>query len=126
MKLSEMNTKQLASALCDLTAPVGAITKDEGINGVFEGIAKRMQENEHMTMFEKTGMLLEAVPMLLAEHYEDTIKIACVMTGKKKGEVEEMNGMELIRELRECIDGEIIGFFRSSAAMAKTQTGNGE
>ena len=126
MKLSEMNTKQMARALCDLTAPVSAITKDEGINGVFEGIAKKIQENERMTMFEKAGMLLEVVPMMLAEHYEDTIKIACVMTGKQKDEVEAMNGMELIRELRDCIDSQIIGFFRSSAAMGKTRTGNGE
>lgn len=126
MKLSEMNTKQLAKALCDLTEPVSAITRDAEINGVFEGIAKRVKENEHMTMFEKMGMLLEVVPMLLAEHYEDAIKIACVMTGKKKGEVEAMNGMELIEELRDCIDSQIIGFFRSSAAMGKTRTGNGE
>lgn len=126
MKLSEMNTKQLAGALCALTQPMSRIATDEALNGVFERIAKRMEVATHMTAFEKMGMLLETVPVLLESHYDDTIKIVSVMTGKTAAEVEAQNGMAMIEELRTCIDSQFIGFFRSSAAMAQTVKVKGE
>ena len=126
MKLSEMNTKQLASALCQLTVPMSAIATDSELNGVFENISERTAKSKHMTMFEKMGMLLEAVPVLLEKHYAETVKIISVMTGKTFAEVEAQNGMEMIVELRECIDKQFLDFFRSSAAMGKTVRGKAE
>ena len=120
MKLSEMNTKQLANAICQLTAPMSRIAKDESLNGVFAGVAEKMQAEEHMTMLEKFGMILDAVPVLLMAHYGDMIRIAAVMLGKTDAEVAEMNGYAMIEELRESIDKEFIDFFRSYAVMGKT------
>lgn len=126
MKLSEMNTKQLAGALCALTQPIASIAKDESLNGVFNGIAARMQADEHMTNFEKIGELLGAVPVLLDTHYADTIRIIAIMTGRTDAEVEKLNGYEMISEFRASIDKQFIDFFRSSAAMAQTSMGKSE
>lgn len=122
MKLSEMSTKQLAAALCQLVAPIANIAKDESLNGVFNGIAARMQADAHMTNFEKIGELLGAVPVLLDTHYADTIRIIAVMTGRTDAEVEKLNGYEMIGEFRASIDKQFIDFFKSSAAMAQTST----
>lgn len=124
MKLSEMNVKQLAEALCDLTAPMSRIATDESLNGVFSSIAKKMENG--MTMFERAGMLMEAVPILLKKHYADTIRIMSVMTGRTDAEIETMNGYAMINEMRGCIDKQFIDFFRSSAVTDATQTGEGE
>lgn len=118
MKLSDMNTKQLAAALCRLTQPVSRIAKDEEINKMLSDMAKQKK----MTMAEKAGALLELVPLLLDKHYADAIQIIAAMTGRLDAEVETLNGMEMIAELRNSIDAEFVRFFRSSAAMAQTAT----
>lgn len=121
MKLSEMNTKQLAGALCQLTQPMSRIATDANLSLIFSNIQNATKRNEHMSVMEKTGMLLEAVPVLLETHYADTIRIAAVMTGRTDAEIEALNGYEMINELRECIDKQFLDFFRSSAAMGKTE-----
>lgn len=126
MKLSEMSTKQLAAATCQLVSPIGRIAADKNLNGVFENVAAMAKENERMTMMEKMGMLLGVVPILLETHYADTIQIISVMTDHTCAEVEELNGMKMIEELRESIDSQFLSFFRSSAAMVKTTMVKGE
>lgn len=126
MKLTEMNTKQLAAALCQLTAPMSRIATDDSLNHVFTKIQRAVKRNESMTIFEKTGMLLEAVPILLETHYADTILIIAVMTGRTPSQVEALNGYEMIAEIRESIDEQFLDFFRSSAVMARTSTGRPE
>ena len=126
MKLSEMNTKQLAAALCQLTRPMSRIATDDSLGRVFANVQHAMERNEHVSVMEKTGMLLEAVPVLLQTHYDDVIQIVSIMTGKMAAEVEAQNGMEMIDEMRKCIDSQFMGFFRSSAAMGLTETVKGE
>ena len=125
MKLSEMNVRQMSAALCELTAPMARIAKDASLNGLFEEIDKAAREREHLTNFEKMGMLLEAVPVLLMAHYGDVIRIAAIMTGHTDAEVEELNGMEMIDEMRKSIDEQFLRFFKSSAVTGKTLTGKG-
>ena len=126
MKLSEMNTKQLAAATCRLVEPMCRIAADKSLNGLSESVAAMVKENERMTMMEKMGMLLGAVPILLETHYADMIQIIAVMTGRTVAEVEALNGMKMIDELRESIDSQFLSFFRSSAAMVKTTMVKGE
>lgn len=122
MKLSEMNTKQLAGVLCALVQPANRIATDSALNGVFERCAEKMKTAAYMTQIEKMGMLLEAVPVLLETHYDDTIKIISIMTGKTCAEVEEQNGMEMINEMMKSIDEQFLRFFKSSAVTDKTET----
>lgn len=122
MKLSEMNVKQLSAALCQLVQPMSRIAKDESLNGLFTDIDNAAKTKEHMTMFEKVGMLLEAVPVLLMAHYGDVIRIVAIMTGHTDAEVEALNGYEMIDEMRRCIDSQFLSFFRSSAVMGQTST----
>ena len=84
-------------------------------------IGKTAKEKEGMTAFEKMGMLLEAVPILLETHYEDVIMIASALLGKGFAEVEMMNGMEMIDEMRKSIDEQLLRFFKSSAVTGKTK-----
>ena len=122
MKLSEMNTRQLASAICALVRPMQAIAKDEEINRAFTAIYEKNAEAKSMTVLEKGGMLLEVVPVMLERRYRDTLEIVAVLTGKSIEVLETQNGMETINETMECIDSQLLSFFRSSAVMVKAQT----
>ena len=126
MKLSEMNVRQLSGALCELTVPMARIAKDESLNGLFAEIDKTAKERERLTNFEKMGMLLEAVPVLLMTHYGDMIRIAAIMTGRTDAEVEVLNGMDMIEEMKKSIDEQFLRFFKSSAVTGKTMTARGE
>lgn len=126
MKLSEMNTKQLASALCALVRPMQALAQDEEINRAFTAISAKSEETQSMTVLEKGGMLLEVVPVLFERRYKETIEIVSVLTGKSVEELESQNGMETINETIQCFDNQLLGFFRSSAVMEKAQTAKSE
>lgn len=126
MKLSEMNTKQLASALCALVRPMQALAQDEEINRAFTAIYAKGEEMQNMTVLEKGGMLLEVVPVLFERRYKETIEIVSVLTGKSVEELEVQNGMETINETMQCFDSQLLGFFRSSAVMVKEPTAKSE
>ena len=126
MKLSEMNTRQLTSAMCALVRPMQALAKDEEINRTFTAISAKGEEAQSMTVLEKGGMLLEVVPVLLERRYKETLEIVSVLTGKSIEVLEAQNGMETIKETMECIDSQLLGFFRSSAVMGKAQTAQHE
>lgn len=118
MKLSEMNTRQLAKAMCALVPPVQRIAQDEGLNGLFAAIKEKKQAGA--TVMEMLGLMLDAVPLLLDTHYEESVAIISAMTGKSAEEINSQRGMQTIADLRGCIDDQLLDFFRSSAAMGKT------
>lgn len=117
MKLSEMNTREAAKAMCALVRPMQNIAKNKEVNRAFAAISGKGDEAKDMTVLEKGGMLLEIVPILLEACYADTIAIISVMTGKMAGEIEEQNIMKTIADVREFMDDEFMSFFKSPAVM---------
>lgn len=126
MKLSEMSTKQLANALCQLVQPMANIAKEEELNGLLTGVAKKMETNKNMTNLEKMGEILPAVTVMLEKRYADTIRIIAIMTGRTDAEVEEMNGFAMVNEMIGSIDKKFVDFFMSAAVTVQTSTGRSE
>lgn len=126
MKLSEMNTKQLAAAMCALVRPMQALAQDEEINKAFAAISAKGEMAQRMTVLEKGAMLLEVVPVLLERRYAETMQIMSVMTGKSVTELEKQNGMETIAEIQTFMDEQFWGFFRSSAVTEKEKRAKAE
>lgn len=111
MRLSEMNTDQLADALCELAPLLEEIGNDENLNEYLHRLAER-QKNGNMTILEKaTSLVGKVVPSLLQTHREEVYKILSVLTGKTVAELRTQKGMETVREAKGCIDAELISFF---------------
>lgn len=111
MKLSEMNTDQMAEALCEIGAAVENICKDEKINDEMKRLFEDGKEGG-MTVLKKAGRTLNIwLPGLLRTHKADVYKILSVLTGKSEKAIAEQNGMETIKEARACMDGELMSFF---------------
>ena len=118
MKLSEMNTAQLAKALCTLSAPVGRLVEDVEL---MRGIADAGKGKE--TMGEKLGALLpKVIPALLDKHFDDVVLILSALTGKTAEAIRKQNGFETIKDVRSCFDGDLLDFFKSSAGMERTES----
>lgn len=111
MKLKEMNTDQLADALCEIAPLLEEIGKDAELNENLRKITMKERESG-MTVLEKgVSLIARVVPALLKTHRAETYKILSVMTGKSVQELATQNGMETIRDAKDCVDEELIGFF---------------
>ena len=106
MKLSEMRTKQAAACMAELAAPVGVLLKNDAVRQYLNKAAK--QEASIPVLSDALEILL---PVLFRDHYEETAKILSIMTGKTPDEISEQPVKITIRDVRDTIDGELIGFF---------------
>lgn len=113
MKLSEMNSKELCTALCVLAEPVGRIAADDEVADAL----KRMAENKanHTVMGRLIGTAYaDFVPLLLKKHKDDTFAVLSILTGKTVEELEKQNGFQLMKDVRSVFNSELIRFFGSS------------
>ena len=116
MKLSEMDTRQMAEALCKLTEPIGNMVADKACT---DALALALQRNQDGTIGEQLAHAAKAVmPQLLGPHLDDLIAIAAALTGKTVGQVATQRGTETIHDLMDCFDRDLVDFFRSSARTA--------
>lgn len=109
MKLSEMNTVQLADALVALSEPLSRIGRDPAMNRAFTDLGRF----EGATALEKASHLF--VPLttaLLKTHRADTLAVLSALTGKGVDALERQRGLDTLREAKACFDQELLDFFR--------------
>ena len=111
MKLSEMNTVQLADALVKLAAPMERIAKDEELNERMAEAARRLREGGMTKLQHNAAMLGMLIPALLERHRADTFAVLSAMTGKSVEEIAAQPGMMTLKEAKECVDGDLLSFF---------------
>lgn len=118
MKLSEMSTADMAKALCKMAAPAGRLCADVKM---MRCIAEAGKGKE--TLAEKLAALMpEVIPALLGEHFDDLVTILSALTGKDEEAIRRQKGVETIRDISECLDGDLLDFFKSSAGMERTES----
>lgn len=114
MKLSEMNTQQLAVCLCKIAPALERIGMDEGTNRAFAALSGKLEGCTRMQQLAQ--MVGTLVPALLGAHFDDMVTIVAAMTGKTEEGVRAQNGFATIRDVKSFFDEDFLDFFRSSAA----------
>lgn len=114
MKLSEMNTKQLTKALCDLTSPIANICGDKEVMDALS-VLRKVQHGESVGSI--ADVIAKVVPVLLDKHYDDAVAILSALTGKSRKEIDEQSGVQTINDIMACMDGDLSTFFTPSAPM---------
>lgn len=110
MKLSEMNTRELKTALCALAAPAASIANSEDFVAVLKKMADVKKANG--TVVQLASVFLgDGVPVLLETHEKEIFAILSALTGKSYDEIMEQNGMQTIKDIRESVDSTLLGFF---------------
>lgn len=108
MRISEMNTKEAAVCLCKLAAPMGRIGEDKALNAYLKG----MTNNKGKTLLEViSGALATLLPVLLENHYADTITVISALTGKSVQEIEDQNILLTMRDAQSVVDKDLLDFF---------------
>lgn len=118
MKISEMNTEQLAACLCKIAPALERIGMDEATNKAFAALSGKLEGGTRMQQLAQ--MIGKLVPALLGDHFDDVVIIVSAMTGKSEDGVRAQNGFMTIRDVQGFFDEDFLGFFRSFAAQVPT------
>lgn len=115
MKISEMNSVQLANVLSKIAEPVAAIISEPAVEKILESLAK--SEN---SPFAYVGKMVKVIlPVALEKQQKATFAIIAALTGKTVKQIQEQNGLQTIKDAMSCIDGDLVSFFVSSDATAQ-------
>ena len=119
MKLSEMNTQQMAACLCKIAPALERIGMDEGTNRAFAALSGKLEGGTRMQQLAQMAGAL--VPALLGTHFDDMVTIVAAMTGKTEEVVRAQKGFTTIRDVKSSFDEDFLDFFRSSAAQEQNE-----
>lgn len=108
MKLSEMSTDKAADALVRIAEPAAEIVNDERVFAVFTGAGELKDASAQQQI---AYLLREVAPLLLRDHRRAVYTVLSVMTGKSEKQIGEQPIGETIKDIRESVDGELLGFF---------------
>lgn len=111
MKLSQMNSNQAADAIIRISEPAYAILGDEAMADTLKEFGDLYSENPAMVKLFGF-MVAKMLPAVLKNHKNDLDAILAVLTEKTVDELQEENSLQYIRDVKACIDKDLIDFFR--------------
>jgi hypothetical protein len=116
MKLSEMNTVEMADALVELAEPIGNIAADDAI------VEKMRYLGTKKTNVEIFGAAIaELAPFLLKSHFDDTCAVVAVLADKTVDDVKNQKGLQTIADMKNCFDRELFDFFKSAVPTGQSK-----
>lgn len=120
MKLSEMRTRDAARCLCSIAPAIERIAKDPQLNESLRQMSKAARENaDKETLLERmAGMIGAIIPAIFDRHYDDALIVLSRLCGKSEAEIDEQSMVQTMRDVRACMDQDLIDFFTSSGASA--------
>lgn len=120
MKLSQMNTPQLAACLCRIAQPIEKLGSNPRVHELLRDYGER-EKGEGAPMLTRLSMLIGTlIPALLGDDtLPYTVEILSALTGKPVREIMEQPGMQTVRDAYSVFDDELIGFFTQSANTAQ-------
>ena len=112
MKISMMTNDQAADALVKMAQPMANLMEDKDTSALLETLSKSNPEGGG---FAYLGSVLpKIVSFCMKNHKADVYAIVGALTQKPASEVGKMNFLETVKELKESIDEDFIGFFKRS------------
>ena len=118
MKLGEMTIEQMADALVELAAPIGAIAEDEAVIDALKRISEDFAKRTPLDAI-KTAVT-KIIPLALKDHRADVLQVLSTLTGKAVKEIGKQNGFTTILEAKEVFnDPALVDFFTSLAGTEK-------
>ena len=112
MKISQMNNDQAADAMIKLAQPISNLMEDKETADLLKELTETTQEEGGIAYFGK--VLPKIVSFCMKNHKDDVFAIVAALMMVPVGNVGKMNFLDTIKELRESIDEDFIGFFRQS------------
>jgi hypothetical protein len=117
MKISMMTNDQASEAMIRISTPMANILDDKNSKELIDSMADLARNSSTGAI---SALLPKFVSFCLKDHKADLYEIIGALTFKPASHVGKMNFMETIKEMRESIDEDFIGFFKSSGNATAT------
>ena len=117
MKISQMTNDQACDAIIRLTPAVANIADEPKLDPILKELGEKKEGVSVLHLV--SNMLPKIVPLLLKDHKADLYEIISVLSDKTKAEVGKMRIVDTISVLRDSIDEDLIGFFKSSSPVTE-------
>ena len=117
MKISMMTNDQAADALVKMAQPMANLMEDKETAELLETLTKTSSDGG---AFAYLGTVLpKIVSFCMKNHKDDVFAIVGALTQKPTSVVGRMNFLETVKELKESIDEDFLGFLRQSEPMTE-------
>jgi len=117
MKISEMTNDQASEVLLRIAGPISNILDDENSKPMLD----EMQNADKSNPTKFLALILpRLVAFCLKDHKGDLYEIVGALSFKPAAKVGNMNFLATVKEIRESIDDQLIGFFTSSGNATAT------
>lgn len=121
MKISEMNNDQACEVIIRISNPISNILNDDNIKPLVEELEKGKEAGETGNPLKfVAGIIPKLVAFCMKDHKGDLYEIISALSLKPVAKIGQMNFMATVKELRDSIDEEFIGFFKSSGNATAT------
>ena len=117
MKISMMTNDQASEAMIRISTPMANILDDKNAKELIDSMADLAKDSSTNAI---SSLLPKFVSFCLKDHKPDLYEIIGALTFKPTAQVGKMNFMETIKAMRESIDEDFIGFFKSSGNATAT------
>lgn len=112
MKISMMTNDQAVDAMVKMAQPMANLMEDKDTARLLETITSSGKEEGGIAFLGR--VLPSVVSFCMKDHKEDVYAIVGALMIKPAKEVGKMNFLETIKELKDSIDEDFIGFFKQS------------
>lgn len=106
MKLSEMDTVRGAQVMAEIAGPIGVLVKNPATKEFVKA-----HGNETVGARLIFDAFTELAPTFLRDEADATFAILAALSGKTLDEVRKQPFKETCRDVKACIDGDLLGFF---------------
>lgn len=98
-KIAEMNTDEMAIAICQMAEPVSNIMSDGMVSDAFVEMSKKLNKNS--TLLQNIAVFTSVlVPVLLGEkHRNDTYAVLAALEGTTVENIRKQNGIKTAKDL---------------------------
>lgn len=110
MKLSQMTTDQAADVLVRIAEPAANLMHDDEMLAVIQRLAESDGSNALKFISDN---LVAVTGVLLGSHKHDVYEILAALSGKDEATISGQKITDTIRDIRDCWDGDLLGFFGS-------------
>ena len=117
MKISEMTNDQATEVLARISVPMSNLLEDKDFVELVDEVSKGVTDNAAAFV---ARIIPKAASFCLKSPKDDLYEIVGALTFKPAKAVGNMNFLATVKELRESIDEDFIGFFRSSGNATAT------
>ena len=115
MKISMMTNDQAVEAMVKMAQPIANLMEDEETAQLLESITSADKSKGGVAFVGK--ILPKVVSFCMKNHKDDVFAVVGALTMKPVDSVGKMNFLETIKELRESIDEDFLGFFKQSESL---------